>query len=84
MELEAKIKQVEERPSYGHINVCSETLPAVKNLKVGQEVMLTVKARVTSLRAPDRWEISEKKKHPDTVLCSLEIHSVGSNKKKSK
>lgn len=70
---EIKPKKIVE--PLGHINLNTAKVEAIQKAKINDVIELKVKVKVTSLRAPDRWEVSNGKK-PTDISASLEILSV--------
>jgi hypothetical protein len=83
MKLENKVKQVKEEKSYGNLYVNSKDLPFIKDVSIGDIVELTIKLKVTQLRQPDRWEVSEQKLNPKDVIVSGSITKIEKEDEKS-
>ena len=77
MELKQQIKPAPKEPvSFGSLTLSSATCPEIKNLKLGVNQKMEITVEVTSLRKPDRWEISEGNHKPTDVLASVKITSI--------
>ena len=77
------LKQVKEEKSYGSLYVNSKDLPFIKDVSIGDIVELTIKLKVTQLRQPDRWEVSEQKLNPKDVIVSGSITEIEKEDEKS-
>jgi hypothetical protein len=80
MQLENKVKAVKEEKSYGNLQLSSATHPFVKDLKLGEATEITITVKVTSLRQPDRWEISDKQAKPTDVHASVNVTNIKPHK----
>ena len=85
MQLKQAVKAVKEVPSYGHLTLKSKDFPKVKDLKIDDEIEVTVKLKVTSLRSVDPWEISDGAKLGD-IRAGADIKNIKfvDSKEKSK
>jgi hypothetical protein len=84
-----KIKSVKEEKSYGNLYLSSNDLPFVKDLKIGDMTEFEIKVKVTALRMPDRWEVSEGRAKPkdikaDVIILSIEHKAEEKEEKKMK
>lgn len=76
MQLKSKVKAVKPEKSYGHVSLSSKDFPFVKDAKLGTTIKVEVELKVDSLRAPDRWEITENNMKPTDVNLGGKICSV--------
>ena len=77
MKLEPKIKVAQKPPkTYGHLNIESSTVPEIKDATLNEEIEFLITVKVTTLRAPDKWEISEGYKKPNEVCLSGDIMKI--------
>jgi len=76
MKLESKVKAVKQEKSYGTLYLSSKDIPSGADAVIGDVLELTISLKVTQLRAPDQWDISEKKMGPKDVLVSGNITKI--------
>ena len=76
MKLKNKVQAVKEVKSYGTLNLNSQDYPEIADLSIGDVKTCVITSEVTSLRKPDRWEISEQKMKPTDVIARVEIRKI--------
>jgi hypothetical protein len=83
MKLSQSVKPMhKEAKSYGNLTLSSADFPKVAELCLGDNQKFEITARITALRNPDRWEVSEHKVNPKDVIASITITGVDFDGKK--
>lgn len=76
MKVEQKVKAVKQEKSYGTLHLNSGDTPFVKKATIGQMMEVTVTLKITELRQPDRWDISEGKMKLTDVMVRGNIVKI--------
>lgn len=80
MEIKQAMGKSPKKDKYrGNLNIDSAEIPGASKWDIGQEIEMTVKVRVTGLREPDKWEISEGSAKKGQVNVNSEIISFKEN-----
>ena len=81
MKIDSKVKAIKAEKSFGSLYLNSKDAPFLKDASIGDVVKVEISLKIRSLRAPDNWDISEKKLSPTDVVVEGTIVKLESEDK---